>query len=110
MPEIIFSVTDLENMATDPPIINNLDSHIESGSKESESQAITEVYKVAGERNSPPMTTEAIKRLITAVILYSPEDELVETIKMARRRTIWTTALNWFEHRLPDTYAMDLRT
>ena len=56
------------------------------------------------------MTAEAIKRLITAVIVYSPEDELVETIKMARKRTIWTTALNWFEHRLPDTYAIDLRT
>ena len=66
--------------------------------------------KAAGERNSPPMIVEAIKRLITAVIVYSPEYELVETIKVARKRTIWTTALNWFEHRLPDTYAIDLRT
>ena len=95
---------------TDPIIINTLDSYMESRFNESESQAIAEVYKAAGERNSPLMTVKAIKRLIKAVIVYSPEDELVETIKVARKRTIWTTALNWFEHRLPDTYAIDLRT
>ena len=36
---------------TDPLIINTLDSYMESRFNESESQAIAEVYKAAGERN-----------------------------------------------------------